>query len=451
MACIRKRRGKWVVDYRDATGRRRWITCATKRQADKTLATKLQESGQAGAPVVNPRITIADYSERWLTLIERNIKPRTYRSYEETLRLHLLPAFGTTRVQQLVRGRIRAFLAAKLREGLSRNTVRIIHATLRAMLNSAIDDGVIAHNPAERLGRQLRLSTRAADREEEIKAFDREQLDIFLTTAEREEPKYFALFFTLARSGLRLGEAFALEPEDLDYESREIVVRRAFSSGQLDTPKSGRSRRVDMSLKLRDVLQRHETQLKKKKLRRGWKEMPRWVFCTEEGSPMDQSRVSKAFKRVLKAAGLPRHYSPHCLRHTFASLLLQQGESPAYVQRQLGHASIQLTVDTYGRWLPMGNKAAVDRLDRKSGSKTVASTNNDEDGQSVSDSNHWSRREDLNLRPADYESAALPLSYTGSKGRKQVSLARRRRAVKEGTSKGQRGKPGPSPLTGERD
>jgi hypothetical protein len=61
---------------------------------------------------------------------------------------------------------------------------------------------------------------------------------------------------------------------------------------------------------------------------------------------------------------------------TFASLLLQQGESPVYVQRQLGHASIQLTVDTYGRWLPLGNKAAVDRLDdpvwQQSGSKTVA-------------------------------------------------------------------------------
>ena len=78
---------------------------------------------------------------------------------------------------------------------------------------------------------------------------------------------------------------------------------------------------------------------------------------------MDPNRVAKTFKRVLKAAELPLHFSPHCLRHSFASLLLQQGESPAYVQRQLGHASIQLTVDTYGRWLPMGNKAAVDRLD----------------------------------------------------------------------------------------
>ena len=80
--------------------------------------------------------------------------------------------------------------------------------------------------------------------------------------------------------------------------------------------------------------------------------------------------------RLLKRAKLPLHFSPHSLRHTFASLLLQQGESPVYVQRQLGHASIKLTVDTYGKWLPMGNKAAVDRLDDvaagANGSKVVA-------------------------------------------------------------------------------
>ena len=71
------------------------------------------------------------------------------------------------------------------------------------------------------------------------------------------------------------------------------------------------------------------------------------------------------FKRVLKAAKPPGHFAPHSLRHPFASLplQLQHGESPACVQRQLGHASIQLTVDTDGEWLPLGNKAAVDQLD----------------------------------------------------------------------------------------
>ena len=68
-------------------------------------------------------------------------------------------------------------------------------------------------------------------------------------------------------------------------------------------------------------------------------------------------------RHVLQQATLPLHFSPHCLRHTYASLMLQQDESLIYVQRQLGHASINLTADTYGKWLPLGNKAAVDRLD----------------------------------------------------------------------------------------
>ena len=111
---------------------------------------------------------------------------------------------------------------------------------------------------------------------------------------------------------------------------------------------------------------------KTQKVKCGWSDLPPWVFCSEAGTPLDTTNVDKVFKRILRAVGFPLHFSPHCLRHTFASLLLQQQESPAYVQRQLGHASIQLTVDTYGKWLPMGNKAAVDRLDDESGSKMVA-------------------------------------------------------------------------------
>ena len=78
---------------------------------------------------------------------------------------------------------------------------------------------------------------------------------------------------------------------------------------------------------------------------------------------MDANNVAKVFKRGLKTAGLPLHFTPHGLRHTFASLLLSDQIAPAYVQRQLGHASIKLTVDTYGRWLPIGNKALIDKLD----------------------------------------------------------------------------------------
>jgi hypothetical protein len=106
--------------------------------------------------------------------------------------------------------------------------------------------------------------------------------------------------------------------------------------------------------------------------------------------------------RILKKANLPLHFTPHCLRHTYASLMLQQGEPVAYVQRQLGHASIQLTVDTYGKWLPMQSQAAVDRLDApfsESGSKMVATVREEP-------AKYWSWREELNLQPVVYKRRA---------------------------------------------
>ena len=94
------------------------------------------------------------------------------------------------------------------------------------------------------------------------------------------------------------------------------------------------------------------------------------------GTPLDEDNTRKAMGRILKRAGLPGHFTPHCLRHTYASLLLQQGVSIVFVQRQLGHASIQLTVDTYGKWLPVESGGALERLDpmpgAESGSKMVA-------------------------------------------------------------------------------
>jgi len=73
--------------------------------------------------------------------------------------------------------------------------------------------------------------------------------------------------------------------------------------------------------------------------------------------------VRHAFGRVLKAAKLPAHVTPHSLRHSYASILISEGKPIAYVQGQLGHASITLTVDTYGKWLPSADRTAVDSLD----------------------------------------------------------------------------------------
>ncbi len=361
-----------MVDYRDATGVRRWVTCATRREAEHILEKSLGEARQPIQPAVDPNITLDAYADHWLAQGAAHLKPSTLTIYTAALRLHLRPVFGRTRLRLLQRGAIKAFLAQKLVAGLSRGSVRILYATLRALLNAAIDDGVIAANPGARLGRYFRLVPSASTRQEEIKAMSRAQLEKLLETAAMRDPRWYPLWLCLARAGLRLGEALALEWRDLDFAAREIRVTRTLADGGPSTPKSGHGRTVDMSQQLADVLRRLRTERKAETLRRGWQAMPSLVFCSEAGTPLQVANVRRAFARALKYADLPDHFTPHSLRHTFASLLLQQGESPVYVQRQLGHASIQLTVDTYGRWLPMGNKAAVDRLDEQSGSKVVA-------------------------------------------------------------------------------
>ena len=150
---------------------------------------------------------------------------------------------------------------------------------------------------------------------------------------------------------------FGLEPEDILSGHAADPCRRAWLDGEVTTPKSGHGRTIDISRKLSGVLSRWDLERKTEKLRGDGPDAA-VVVLSDAGTPLDDSNVRKVMTRVLKRAKLPLHFTPHCLRHTYASLMLQQGESPAYVQRQLGHASIQLTVDTYGKWLPMGSKGA---------------------------------------------------------------------------------------------
>jgi integrase len=124
------------------------------------------------------------------------------------------------------------------------------------MLKAAVDDGVIAVNPAEKLGRLLHLGTSKQERQENIKAMTREQRFNFLQSASHVVPRYYPLFLTLAGTGLRLGEALALQWGDVDECAREIRVARTISDGRVDTPKSGYGRTVDLSQMLTAALQK---------------------------------------------------------------------------------------------------------------------------------------------------------------------------------------------------
>ena len=327
---------------------------------------------------MDPKITVADYGQRWLDQVEALVhagerKPRTLETYDDVLRLHVEPRLGAIAVRDLGRADVKDFLIAKLRAEFDASTVSIIYRTLRALLSSAVDDEVISANPIAKLGRALGVSPSKADRQQAVrtKAMTRAQLVTFLATAAARESRWYPPLLTLARTGMRLGEALALQiglhdDGDLDFVAREVTVARALSDDghRVDTPKTGKTRVVDMSRQLTDTLLGHVIERRAEALRAGATADQRlWLFAERTGGPLDSHNIRRAFARVLKRAKLPVHFTPHCLRHTFASILIAEGKSPAYVQAQLGHASITMTVDTYGKWLPKGDKAAIDSLD----------------------------------------------------------------------------------------
>jgi integrase len=161
---------------------------------------------------------------------------------------------------------------------------------------------------------------------------------------------------------LRLGEFLALQWGDLDLSGRFLEVQRNLVAGRVTTPKSTKRRRVDLSAQLTEALEARLTAAKATALASG-EPMPPWVFTNGAGGALDGDNVRRrVFEKVLAAAKL-RHIRLHDLRHTFASLLIQNGESLAYVKEQLGHSSIAITVDVHGHLVPGSNRAAVDRLD----------------------------------------------------------------------------------------
>ena len=272
----------------------------------------------------------------------------------------MYPVIGTKPLPDMSRADCRTLITACREKKLGAKTIANVSRTVSSVLTQAVEDGILAANPAFRLGRYYRHD---GEPKADIRPLTRDEAALFLSAAREHAAAEYSLFLCALRTGMRLGELLGLQWGDVDFHGRFIEVRRNLVAGRLTTPKSGKNRRVDLSTQLADTLKTLLTSRKAEALKKGWGRVPEWVFCNENGGAMDGDNLRhRVFYKTLAKAGL-RRVRFHDLRHTFASLLIAQGESLAYVRDQLGHASIQLTVDTYGHLIPGTNRQAVDRLD----------------------------------------------------------------------------------------
>jgi integrase len=304
-------------------------------------------------------VKVEEYAETWLGRIKHSRKHTTHDNYRKMLDRDILPHLRGLDLADVTRDRVKGLAVAGFERKQSPKTVQNTILCLSSLLSHAVEDGLLTVNPALKPGKFLpKISKRRS-----ISPLTRGEVATFLETVKDKAPRYYPLFLCAVRTGLRQGELLALQWGDLDYYGRFIEVQRNYTHFRVTTPKSGESRRVDMSLALTQTLTDLYTERQLEAAARGWKEIPLWVFCSETGGLLHPNNLrDRVFYGLLKKAGL-RKVRFHDLRHTFASLLLQQGESPVYVKEQMGHSSIQVTVDLYGHLIPGGNKQAVDRLD----------------------------------------------------------------------------------------
>ncbi len=330
------------------------------------LAVKAEEKKKQ-----SDRITVQQYAEAWLrSHVAIACKPRTSELYRSVFAHHVFPAFGSVPLHALDRGAIRDLLTRKAQAGLARASLQNILIPLRAMLNAALDDGKIPGNPAVRLGRFSRgLSAREVRK---VTALTADELSSVIASANKHFPDYADLIHVLAWTGLRLGEACGLQWVDLDVAGGFLEVRRtvAYRARRvlIGTPKSGQARRVDMPAALVARLRQRQSICEARAALEG-RELSPWVFPapTDDDKPLNAAHLRfKVWYRVLRWADL-RGVRLHDLRHSYASLLLQAGAPMLYVKEQLGHSSIQVTVDLYGHIEPGVNREAIEHLARTTG------------------------------------------------------------------------------------
>lgn len=350
------------IDPQTGKRKQQWVSVkGTKKDAEKRLSELLHQL-DTGIFIRPTKTTLAEFLEKWLSDYARpNLSPRGFERYAGIIRKHLIPDMGSITLTQLRSEHLQKHYTARLNTGLSARTVRYHHAVIHKALQTAVKWGLVSRNMAD--GVDIPRIHRT-----EMKTWNEDEVSCFLEAT--KDSLYYELFYIALFTGMRRSELLAIRWADVDLLLGQIYVNRSLhhlknGSYVFTQPKSAKGRRtIALSASASLLLKEHREKQESTQSALGRTLQDNdLVFSKIEGQPLRPNTVTRAWEILAAKAGV-KVIRFHDARHTHASLMLKQGIHPKVVQERLGHASIQMTLDTYSHVAPGLQEAAANRFEQ---------------------------------------------------------------------------------------
>ena len=360
---IRKRKdgrweGRYVVGHDPITGKMisRNVLGKTQAQVKEKLRTAIENSKRLDYTQTG-KYTVGQWMDEWFEAYAKvKVRPSSHQTYKGYIENHIKPNIGDIPIEKLTslqlqkfyrllltEGRVPRIESEKQPKGLSAKTVRNINQVISSAMDMAVRHKLILSNPTE--GCELpKVEHR------EMKTLPAEQLGAFLREA--KESGVYELYYMDLATGLRRGELLGLKWEDIDLQNGVIHVRRQVArvDGEVkELPLKTKNSYRNISISQDAVAMLTEMEAHRSS---------DYVFPSSTGGPISPDSVNNMLHRVLKRAGLPS-IRFHDLRHTFATLALQNGVDIKTVSGMLGHFSAGFTLDTYAHVTTSAQKEAA--------------------------------------------------------------------------------------------
>ena len=349
------------------------VSAPTKKELKQKREFKINEFKENGY-TRHKSVSVKNYrelSELWLKNHKLEVKPQTYSQTVSELKTHLLPVFGNIRVEKITLPMVQVFVNKIANNpNLGSVSLKIILSINKRILKYAVNLQLITVNPADNI--IVPKNKKNISQKKELKYFEANQLKQFkdyLDKLPNTFRNYYhkTLYDTLLATGLRIGEAVALEWSDIDLDNGYIDVNKTLVWSRMETnsPKSMAGyRKIPIDRNTVLMLRLYKARQHQCFIEHGYGgKMAEHVFSNGLHAYPSREGLQKTLTKHLKLAGLP-YLTLHAFRHTHASLLLNAGISYKELQQRLGHSTLAMTMDTYSHLFDDTEKEAVNFFEK---------------------------------------------------------------------------------------